>query len=131
MLQFVLAKLNTLFYFLYIFNICYSTNFYTYFCDRLQVWKKTTEVKYIEHESHLSFYNYVSIACLLLMNMLLDESEIKLMKLPVFLALIIVIWYLHTDLSLVNCMFIAPKHQTSIKLFMNIEDKLNCLTYSM
>ena len=30
--------------------------------------------------------------------MLLDESEIKLMKLPVFLALIIVIWYLHTDL---------------------------------
>ena len=46
MLQFVLAKLNTLFYFLYyIFSICYSTHFYTYFCDRLQVWKRTIEIK--------------------------------------------------------------------------------------
>ena len=84
------GKIECTILFLYIFNICYSTNFYTYFCDRLQVldnwtWKSLIFLQLCQH-------------CLLLMNMLLDESEIKLMKLPVFLALIIVVWYQQTDL---------------------------------
>ena len=55
---------------------------------------KTNETEYIEHESHLSFYN---MSTLLVANEHASWMKLKSKRYSVFLSLIVV-WYLYTQL---------------------------------